>query len=169
MEEIDGKELISEEYKMYVPSKEINLVFQMSHIARHFFYGGVGLRQLIDYYYLLKSGGVWNKDDVIGTLQNLGLYNFAGAVMWVLKEALGAEDELLIVPVDERRGKLLLDEIMKRGNFGQYDKRVSVKLRKKSVTISILARNIRMLRLFPEEAIWSPVMGAWNYLKYKKS
>lgn len=168
-QKIDGKGFLPEKAKMYVPSKVVNLVFQMSHIARHFFYGGVGLRQLMDYYYLLKSEGVWNKDDVIGTLRNLGLYKFAGAVMWVLKEVLAAEEKLLIIPVDEKRGKLLLSEIMKSGNFGHYDQRVSGKLMKKSATMSIIVRNMRMLRLFPEEALWAPVTGVWHYLKYKES
>ena len=168
-EEIDGKGFLPERAQIYVPSKEMNLVFQMSHIARHFFYGGVGLRQLMDYYYLLKSDGVWNKDDVIGTLHDLGLYKFAGAVMWVLKEVFGVENELLFAPVDEKRGKLLLDEIMKGGNFGHYDQRVSGKLMKKSATMSIITKNMRMLRLFPEEALWAPVTGVWRYLKYKES
>lgn len=168
-EEVDGRGFIQGKAKMYVPSKVINLVFQMSHIARHFFYGGVGLRQLMDYYYLLKSDGVWNKNDVIGALRNLGLYKFASAVMWVLKEVLGAEDELLIVPVDEKRGMLLLDEVMMGGNFGHYDQRISGQLMKKSATMSIIARNMRMLRLFPEEALWAPVTGVWHYLKYKES
>lgn len=168
-EEIDGKGFLPEQSKMYVPSKEMNLVFQMSHIARHFFYGGVGLRQLMDYYYLLKSDGLWNKDDIIGTFRSLGLYKFAGAVMWVLQEVLAAEDEMLLVPVDEKRGELLLNEIMKGGNFGHYDQRVSGKLMKKSATMSIIARNMRMLRLFPEEAVWAPVMGVWHHLKYMES
>ena len=167
--EIEGRDLLPKDSKIYIPPKEMNLVFQMSHIARHFFYGGVGLRQLIDYYYLLKSDGLWDKDEVIGILRNLGLYKFAGAVMWVLKEAFAAEDDLLIVPYDEKRGELLMSEIMKGGNFGQYDQRLSRRLRKRSTTLSIITKNIRMMRLFPEEAIWAPIMGVWNELKYKET
>ena len=166
-QEIDGKGLISEGYKMYVPSKELNLVFQMSHIARHFFGGGIGMRQIMDYYYFLKSEGLWDKEDVVETLQNLGLYKFASAVMWVLKEVFGAEEELLIVPVDVKRGKLLLDEIMKGGNFGHHDKRVSARIKKNSGTVALIIRNLHLLSLFPEEAMWTPIMGVWYYLKYK--
>lgn len=36
-----------------VPTNAFNLVFQLSHMMRHFFTQGIGLRQAIDYYYLL--------------------------------------------------------------------------------------------------------------------
>ena len=150
--------------------KEMNLVFQMSHMARHFFYGGIGLKQVMDYYYLLNyTKDKVNVEIVVEVIQNLGLYKFAGAVMWVIREVLGAEDDILIVPADGKRGGLLLDEILKSGNFGQYDQRVSRKLMKKSATMSIIVRNMRMLRFFPEEAIWAPITGVWYYLKYKES
>lgn len=168
-EEIDSGEMMSEGDVMYVPSKKINLVFQMSHMARHFFGDGIGMRQVMDYYYLLKyTTGKVNTGAVVDDLRNLGLYKFAGAVMWVLKEVFAAEEELLIVPVDEKRGKLLLDEIMKGGNFGHHDKRVSAKMKKKSITVAIMIRNLRLVRLFPEEAVWTPIMGVWYYLKYKR-
>ena len=167
-EEIDGRKLMSEQGGMYVPSKEMNLVFQMSHMARHFFGDGVGMRQIMDYYYLLKyTRGKVNIEKVVDDLRNVGLYRFAGAVMWVLKEVFAAEDELLIVPVDEKRGKLLLDEIMKGGNFGHHDKRVSARMKKKSSTLARMIRNLRLVRLFPEEALWTPIMGVWYYLKCK--
>lgn len=53
-------------------------------------------------------------------LEHLGLAKIAGAVMWVLKEVLGLEEKYLIAPVDERRGRFLLSEIMRGGNFGMY-------------------------------------------------
>ena len=53
-------------------------------------------------------------------LKYLGLWKFAGAVMYVLKEVLGLSEDKMIVPVDEKRGKLLLAEILEGGNFGQH-------------------------------------------------
>ena len=169
-EEVKERGMMPELNKMYVPSKEMNLVFQMSHLARHFFYSGIGLKQILDYYYLLKYiKGKVNTGAVVDDLRNVGLYKFAGAVMWVLKVVFAARDEMLIVPVDEKRGKLVLDEILKGGNFGKYNQRLSGKLMKKSATTSIIIRNMRMLRLFPEEVIWVPIMGLWCHLKYKES
>ena len=39
-------------------------------------------------------------------LKYLGLWKFAGAVMYVLHEALGLSEEKMIAPMDEKRGKL---------------------------------------------------------------
>ena len=53
-------------------------------------------------------------------LKYLGLWKFAGAMMYVLHEALGLSEEKMIAPIDEKRGKLLLAEILNGGNFGQH-------------------------------------------------
>ncbi len=169
-EEIHGTEFIPEGGKMYVPSNKMNLVFQLSHMARHFFGGGIGMRQIMDFYYLLRyTKGKVNMSEVVDALRNLGLLKFADAVMWVFKEVFAAEDGLLIVPVDEKRGKLLLAEILAGGNFGHHDMRVSAKLKQKSSTLSLITKNLRLFRLFPEEALLSPIMGVWYYLKYKEA
>ena len=47
----------------------------------------------------------------------MGLWKFAGAMMYVLHEALGLSEEKMIAPMDEKRGKLLLAEILNGGNF----------------------------------------------------
>ena len=45
---------------------------------------------------------------------------FVGAVMYVLHETLRLSEEKMIAPMDEKRGKLLLTEILNGGNFGKY-------------------------------------------------
>ena len=59
-------------------------------------------------------------DVVQRELKYLGLWKFAGAVMYVLKEVLGLSEDKMIVPVDEKRGRLLLAEILDGGNFGRH-------------------------------------------------
>ena len=84
---------------------------------------GVELKQIIDYFYLLRNAEDQLKIEngkLIMTLRELGLMEIAGAVMWVLKEVLGLEERYLIAPVDERRGRFLFAEIMDGGNFGRY-------------------------------------------------
>lgn len=150
----DNKEMIN------VPTDEFNIVYQLSHMQRHFFYGGLGLRQVIDFYYLLKKvNGKVDIDKIKKEIKSLGLSRYASAVMWLLKNVLLMEDKYLICLPDEKRGKLLFDEIMKSGNFGQYDRRLSQKAMKKSATLSILIRNLGLIRLFPEEAILAPIDG----------
>ena len=50
-------------------------------------------------------------------LKHLGLWKFAGAMMYVQHEALGLSEEKMIAPMDEKRGKLLLAEILNGGNL----------------------------------------------------
>ena len=160
------------EQKISVPTWDFNVVFQLSHIYRHVIQGGIGLRQMIDYYYLLKSNANRPNDtNCYETLKYLGLMEIAGAVMWVMKEVLGLEDQYLIAPVDKRRGRFLYREIMNGGNFGQYNadgrrKQVEGGVKK---NINRLKRDIRLLCYFPSECLWEPVFRVYHYfwrLKY---
>lgn len=114
-----GNRLVGDGFR--VPSLKFALVMQMAHIQRHFLGSGVGLRQIIDYYYLLKSDTGHEREDVKGRLKELGLNHIAGAVMWILHKEFGLEEDYLIAPVDEERGKLLLAVVQEGGNFGQYN------------------------------------------------
>lgn len=104
-----------------VPSRRFALVMQLAHIQRHFFDGGIGMRQLVDYYFLLKESTV--EADVTETLlRRLGLRRIAGAVMWVMQEVFCLDRQLMLCEPDERRGKWLLRVVMEGGNFGRYKK-----------------------------------------------
>ena len=104
-----------------VPSRRFALVMQLAHIQRHFFDGGIGMRQLVDYYFLLKESTV--EADVTETLlRRLGLRRIAGAVMWVIQEVFCLDRQLMLCEPDERRGKWLLRVVMEGGNFGRYKK-----------------------------------------------
>ena len=176
--------------RIRVPNWEFNVVFQLSHIYRHVIQSGLGLRQIIDYYYLLKGhteiteiterrpvageGHTDSTDDtdfrpmaeMEGVLKHLGLMEIAGAVMWVLKEVLGLEDRYLIAPVDERRGTFLLEEIMEGGNFGMWLKPDTGWLNGVSAigkNILRLKRDIRLVRYFPSECLWEPVFRIWHF------
>ena len=108
-----------------VPSGKFALMMQLAHIQRHFFEGGIGMRQLMDYYYLLKSEECRVKSEksataIRHTLRYLGLWKMAGAVMWVMQEVFCLDCQLMLCEPDERRGKWLLQVVMEGGNFGQY-------------------------------------------------
>ena len=111
-------EMVGEGFR--VPSLRFALVMQLAHIQRHALSLGVGLRQVIDYYFLLKSG---NNNQLIienGKLKYLGLHHIAGALMWVMKEVLLMDEGWMIARPDEKRGRMLLDIIMMGGNFGYF-------------------------------------------------
>ena len=167
-----------------VPNKEFNIVFQLSHIYNHLLHEGIGLRQIIDYYFLLKAnkeleevrGSYRSAQEVkrqyYETLRYLGLKQIAGAVMWVLGYLVHGEgfmvhglkmDEWMICEPDERRGKVLLAEIMKGGNFGQSDlenQKATTAIQKNILRIK---RDLRMMRYFPSECLWEPVFRTWHF------
>lgn len=143
---------------LHIPTWDFNIVYLLQHMYLHIFQEGLGMRQVVDYYYLLKSDKRMEVQDLEKTLRRLDLYHFAGAVMYVLREALGMEEKFFIVPVDERRGAFLLEEIMQSGNFGRYDERNRELAQKKGISRSLarLKRQYRYLRDYPVEVLCAP-------------
>ena len=103
-----------------VPSVKFALVMQLSHIQRHFLSGGIGLRHVCDYYWLLQNATAEERQTVTGLLKRFGLSHTAGALMWVLDEVLRLDAALMLGQADSYRGEWLLREIMAGGNFGHY-------------------------------------------------
>jgi len=106
-------------------------------------------------------------------LKYLGLWKFAGAVMYVLKEVLGLSEDKMIVPMDEKRGKLLLAEILDGGNFGRHFTKYAGFTHQsmgKKYFLKIW-RNMHFVRYYPAEALCEPLFRTWHFfwrLKYKK-
>jgi len=162
--------------KIRVPTNEFNIVFQLSHVYNHLLHEGIGFRQIIDYYYLLKAyhdgrsltseslASVGSKHmDVVKTLRYLGLEKIGGAMMWLQHEILGLDEKYLIAPMNERLGKVLLGEILNGGNFGMYDEeniKADNQLKKNWQRIR---RDIRMMRYFPSECLWEPVFRLYHF------
>jgi len=151
--------------RVCVPTPEFNVVFQLSHVYNHLLHEGIGLRQIVDYFFLLRREGEKDerREGLEKTLRYLGLEKIAGAVMWVLNEVLGLEEKYLIAPKDERRGRLLLTEIMKGGNFGLYD---AENQRAKSAVkknIQRIKRDLRLVWYFPSECLWEPVFRIYHF------
>lgn len=89
------------------------------HILGHYLYEGVGFRQVMDYYFIIKQEDVQKrKKDIIAYYKTLGLYDFSKSVMWVLKEVFALENDFLFVEPEAKNGKKLLNEILKEGNMG---------------------------------------------------
>lgn len=150
--------------KVCVPTTEFNIVHQMSHIMGHFFVEGIGLRQFIDYYYILKrlgeECGTTNYEDLF---KHLGLLKFARGVMWIEQECLGLKKECLLVEPDECVGKVIHKEMMAGGNFGHYDERYTARkwgLLARGVTDSY--RLLTLVAYFPQESLWKIVRKVEN-------
>ena len=234
-----------------IPMTAFNVVYQLTHLYHHFFDEGIGMRQIIDYYYIVnndlsnhpvplskegstfspspsssgsgdvtapsrcseplrsKVGGPskvsldcagWDRRDAIGDiasdasvssvftknssastaldvvqreLKYLGLWKFAGAVMFVLHEVLGLAEDKMIVPMDEKRGRLLLAEILDGGNFGRHFTkyaRFTHQSMGKKYFLKIW-RNMHFVRYYPAEALCEPLFRTWHFfwrMKNKK-
>ena len=141
---------------VYLPTTTFNAVHQMSHIMGHFFVEGIGLRQFVDYFYVLKRLRVEKcSEDFEKLFEYLGMLKFARGVMWIEKNVLGLGDEFLLTTPDEWIGKAIFKEIEEGGNFGHHDQRY--KVRSKGILMRGIVDCYRLLKLayyFPEDALW---------------
>lgn len=157
-----------------IPTTAFNVVYQLTHLYHHFFDEGIGMRQIIDYYYVVNNDELLViRDTVQKELKLLGLWKFARAVMYVLHEALGLSEEKMIAPMDEKRGKLLLAEILNGGNFGRHFTKYGGFTHQsmgKKYFLKIW-RNMHFVRYYPAEALSEPIFRTWHFfwrLKNKK-
>jgi len=150
-----------------IPTASFNVVYQLVHINRHLFNEGIGLRQILDYYFVLKTLPTsLIREETMQTLRSFHLAKFAGALMWVLQEAFAMPSEYLLCPPDERRGRFLLNEIMLAGNFGRYDER-NVIAANESYVHRFIRRQKRFLRFltqYPSEVLWAPYFSVTQRL-----
>ena len=148
-----------------VPSLAFNRVYILVHIYRHLFAEGIGLRQLLDYYFVLCRGFTEEeREETMRVLRSLKMERFARAVMWVLQAVYGMEERYLLVAPDEREGRFLLDEIMLAGNFGQYDERLQHEQGESALHWGWrkVMRNFRFVSSYPSEVLWSPIFKLWH-------
>ena len=159
-----------------IPTSTYNVIFQLCHLYEHFFDEGIGMRQMIDYYFVLVKNEeriVKNLAALQRELKCLGLWKFARAVMYVLKEVLGMPEERMIAPVDEKKGKLLLAEILDGGNFGRHSAKYGGFTHQsmgKKYFLKIW-RNMHFVRYYPAEALSEPIFRTWHFfwrMKNKK-
>ena len=157
-----------------IPTTAFNVVYQLTHLYHHFFDEGIGMRQIIDYYYVVNNDELLViRDTLQRELKHLGLWKFAGAVMYVLHEALGLSEEKMIAPMDAKRGKLLLAEILNGGNFGKHFSKYGHFTQQGMAKKYFLKiwRNMHFVRYYPAEALSEPIFRTWHFfwrMKNKK-
>ena len=164
-----------------IPTAAFNVVYQLTHLYHHFFDEGIGMRQIIDYYYVVISDyllvindeSLGIRDTLQRELKHLGLWKFAGAVMYVLHEVLGLLEEKMIAPMDEKRGELLLAEILDGGNFGRHFAKYGHFTQQGMAKKYFLKiwRNMHFVRYYPAEALSEPIFRTWHFfwrLKHRR-
>lgn len=146
----------------YVPSSAFNKLFLLCHIYRHFISEGVGLRQLMDYYFVLLNSSTDENAEVLERILQLGMNKFASAVMWVLREIFMLDEKYMLCAPNDREGRYLLREIMMAGNFGHHDKRYSHSGRFAMQAQSI-RHSIHIVLHYPSEVLWMPIWLIWHF------
>ena len=228
-EQFSHRVMLGEQGEVAIPTVEFNLIFQLTHIYAHLMNEGIGLRQLLDYYYVLcdfykvyqmssnpsvslskgsstfspspsssGSGDVtallgarhryalrladhqrstpdcagWDRLGVLQKeLKELGLWKFAGAIMYIMQEVFGMPASQLIVPPNEKYGKFVLSEVLEAGNFGRHDERNRFGRSKLGHNLQRGYRDMRLVRYFPAEAMSEPIFRTWHFfwrLKHKR-
>ena len=245
-EQFSHRVMLGEQGEIAIPTAEFNLIFQLTHIYAHLMNEGIGLRQLLDYYYVLcdfykvyqnfskthpssltlkggstafpkplspqgtgdvtapsrrseplrsKVGGPskvspdcagWDRltiegdnsagsttavtssastalDVVQKELKELGLWKFAGGIMYIMQEVFGMPASRLIVPPNEKYGRFVLNEVLEAGNFGKHDARNRFGRSQFGHNLQRVYRDIRLVRYFPAEALCEPLFRIWHF------
>lgn len=170
-----------------MPSLAFDRVFILLHAYQHFCGHGIGLRQIMDYYYVLKRSFEDNlndnhnegllrsksfknlnqnhsKEDAVYWIRQLGMERFARGLMWVLKVYFGLEEQYLLLEPDEKEGRFIMQEVMLTGNMGHSDTRNWGSMKSPlSRFFYNLKRDLYLVRHCPYEALWQPFFSIWLY------
>lgn len=108
-----------------MPSIHFNRIFILTHIYRHFLFEGIGMRQIMDYYFVLKAESLSQseRDDIMILLKRFRLERFASAMMWIMQEVFELNSNYLLCCPNRQEGLFVLYEVMQTANFGQGDTR----------------------------------------------
>ena len=153
------------------PSATFNRIYILLHIYRHLFFEGIGMRQILDYYYVLQQEMSPNeKEEFLSALNRFNLKKFASALMYVMQQMFGLDEEHTLVKPDAKIGEFVLNEIMVAGNFGKYDHRYNLGAHVYSFKRSLetIKRTFTLLTKFPGETLWSPYFKVWHYFWRKR-
>ena len=158
------------ETSLTVPSLEFNAFYLMLHCYHHVFENGLGLRQLMDYCFLLMARNNLNVGlNINELLRKCGMERFVGAVMWIMQEVFWLERECLLCEPDEKEGRYILGEVMAGGNFGHHDERIRKVGRGKWFEVfAKIQHAMHLLRRYPSEAMWMPVWMVYHFVWKKR-
>ena len=110
-------------------------------------------------------------DRVQKELKELGVWKFAGGIMYIMQEVFGMPASQLIVPPNEKYGKFVLKEVLEAGNFGKHDGRNCFGKSQFGHNLQRVYRDMRLVRYFPAEALCEPIFRTWHFfwrMKNKK-
>ena len=156
-EELLKSQLVPEGF--YAPSIKFALVMQLFHLQHHFYSGGLGLRQYMDYFVLLQNSSEAERKEALAVIDSLYMHKVCSAVMWLLGEVFRLDRHLMLCSPDAWRGKWLLDDAAHGGNFGKHTAKQKMRPPK---TKRWLRDRLRVIRLFPFDPV-NVIFKEWKY------
>ena len=149
------------------PSLDVNLFYILLHTYRHFLYEGVGMRQLMDYYFVLSHPIVVEsmRRNTMNTIKVFGMTRFTEGVMWIMKEVFGLKGQYLLCEPDEKEGRYILNEVMTGGNFGKHrDNGILDRKGKFMTVLRVMKHDFHLFTHYPTEPLWVPIYFVWHKL-----
>lgn len=135
---------------------DFNAVVLMAHMFGHFFSSRNNLKQVIDYYYLLKLGfSAKQRDEIVERFQKFGMMKYARGIMWIEHEVLGLDEQFLLVKPNETIGRLLLAETLNYGHELHYRSKLQTLMKR-------ITNNLHLLRHFPAPVLVGPLYLVWH-------
>lgn len=152
---------------LVTPTIEMNLFYILLHIYRHFFTEGVGLRQLIDYYFVLVAANGTLPQYVGGkslehVLKSFGMWRFTRGVMWIMQEIFALDRKYMYCEPLEKEGRFIMDIVLDGGNFGHKNSFNVKGIGRVNTLVSVAKHNIQILKKYPLEALLSPLWYVWH-------
>ena len=157
---------------MYRPTMEsdktspaFDRVLILLHCYQHFCGHGVGLRQIMDYFYVLKQGFTEEeRRDSAKWIKKLGMKRFAEGLMWVLQQYFGLEKQYMLFEPNEKEGRFIIQEVLQTGNMGHCETRNWGSLETPvSRFFYNLRRDMYFATHYPHEALWKPFFSLCVY------
>lgn len=145
-----------------LPPVDFDAVFLLQHIANHLLKGGIGLRQLCDWSrYLHVHAAEIDRARLGNNLRTLRLMNCWQLFGWLAVNRLGLPEAEMpfYSPRHEKRALRCLRIILRKGNFGQYDKAarrnldINFILRKMQTCLIVIGQHAELLRVIPAEVL----------------
>ena len=145
-----------------LPPVDFDAVFILQHIANHLLKGGIGLRQLCDWSrYLHVHAAEIDRARLGNNLRTLRLMNCWQLFGWLAVNRLGLPEAEMpfYSPRHEKRALRCLRIILRKGNFGHYDKAarrnldINFILRKMQTCLIVIGQHAELLRVIPAEVL----------------
>lgn len=150
---------------MHVPTTAFNLVYLPIHIYRHLFDEGIGMRQILDYYYVLLHSTSEERHQCVKLFKSIGMLRFMRALTYVMQQMFALDEEYMAFVPSPKEGRLLFNEIMESGNFGKMDSRYQQSARGFNMQHfnNQLKRSTVFFGHYPSETFWNPLFKVWHY------